>query len=88
MGQFVALSAGQDALLDIYTKSWPSEHSFESSPLFLLFVLHGFAMFACPPCSSGLKWAFGDEPRPEWQPLHCSPVRQNSLDTLDLSRCV
>ena len=42
MGQFVALSAGQDALLDIYTKSWPSEHSFESSPLFLPFLLHGF----------------------------------------------
>jgi len=24
--------------------------------------------------TKSLKWAFGDEPRPEWQPLHCSPV--------------
>lgn len=39
MGQFVALSAGQDALLDIYTKSWPSEHSVESSPFCVPSVL-------------------------------------------------
>lgn len=24
--------------------------------------------------TKSLKWAFGDEPQPEWQPLHCSPV--------------
>lgn len=24
--------------------------------------------------TKSLKWAFGDEPQPEWQPLHCAPV--------------
>ena len=31
----------------------------------------------CDSCGQGLKWAFGDEPQPDWQPLHCVPVPPN-----------